>query len=77
MANHAGMTVAEILQTKKASVKNAELDPGSPSWDNILSLTWEEVQRRARRNHPGFRTIKKLLGSRSTTNEPQNPSVKS
>ncbi len=58
------MTVAEILKLKKASLKNAELDPGSPSWDSILSLTWEEIQKRARRNRPGFRTIKKLLGSK-------------
>jgi hypothetical protein len=31
MADLSGMTVAEILKLKKASIKTAELDPGSPS----------------------------------------------
>ena len=49
---------------KKASVKDAALEPGSASWDDIMELTWEEVQAKAKRNVPGFKTIKKLLGSK-------------
>jgi hypothetical protein len=64
MADNAGKTVAEILRTKKASIKDAALDPGSPSWDDILQLTWEDLTDRAKRREPGYKTIKKLLGSR-------------
>ena len=61
MSKNAGKTVAEILKGKKARIKNAALDPGSPSWDDILGLTWEEVEERARQREPGFRTFRKLL----------------
>ena len=61
---YAGKTVAEILKGKKASIKEAAIDPGSPSWDEILNLTWEEIQERAKRRQPGYKTIKKLLGTR-------------
>jgi hypothetical protein len=29
-----------------------------------MDLTWEEIQQSARRNHTGYRTVKKLLGSK-------------
>lgn len=61
MADYAGKTVAEILTTKRGSIKNAPLEPGSPSWDDILHLTWEEVEERQRRREPGFKTFHKLL----------------
>jgi len=63
MADHKyrGMTVADILQRKRASIKDAALEEGAPSWDDILTLTWEEVVDRAKRRRPGFKTIKKLL----------------
>lgn len=64
MADHAGKTVEEILRGKKASVRDASLETGSPSWDEILDLTWEEVVERAKRRTPGYKTFKKLLGSR-------------
>jgi hypothetical protein len=63
MSKYAGKTVAEILKGKKASIKTASLDPGSPSWDAMLPLLWEEVQARAKQNQTGYKTIKKLLGS--------------
>jgi hypothetical protein len=44
MASNAGKTVEEILKGKKASIKQAELEEGSPSWDDILGLTWEEIE---------------------------------
>ena len=63
MAQHkyAGKTVAEILKAKRASIKDAALGEGSPSWDEILNLPWEEVVERAKKREPGFGTIKKLL----------------
>jgi hypothetical protein len=63
MSDDAGRTVAEILLGKKASIKNAGLEPGSPSWDEIMDHTWEEIQARAKRRVPGYKTIKKLLSS--------------
>jgi hypothetical protein len=61
---NAGKTVAEILATKKASVKNAPLEEGSPSWDEIMDVRWEEIVGRAKQRLAGYKTIKKLLSSR-------------
>jgi hypothetical protein len=61
MASNKGKTVAEILRGKKASVKQAALPKGSPSWDDILSLPWEEIDKRAKQRKRGYRTIRKLL----------------
>lgn len=61
MGENAGKTVAKILLGKRAGIKNAPLEKGSPSWDDIMQLTWEEVEERARRGEPGFRTFQKLL----------------
>jgi hypothetical protein len=58
---YAGKTVGEILKGKKGSVKSAPLPPGSPSWNSILSKTWEEIDRAARVGEPGYATIRKLL----------------
>ncbi|MHB1423959.1 MAG: hypothetical protein ACYC3I_12340 [Gemmataceae bacterium] len=63
-SQYAGKTVAEILKGKRADIKCAPLDPGSPSWDEILHLTWEEIQAGAKQGKPGYKTFKKLLGSR-------------
>ena len=63
MAKHkyVGKTVAEILQGKRGSLKDAKLDEKSPSWDDILNLTWEELVARAKKRELGFKTFKKLL----------------
>jgi hypothetical protein len=61
MSANAGKTVAEILKGKQARIKNARLEKGSPSWDDILHLTWEEIEEKARNREPGFRTFQKLL----------------
>jgi hypothetical protein len=58
---NAGKTVAETLRTKRASIKYAPLEEGSPSWDDILDLTWEEVVQRKKKGEPGFDTFHKLL----------------
>jgi hypothetical protein len=60
-SQNAGKTVEEILKRKRGSIKNAALDPGSPSWDDIHQLTWEEIDRRAKQRKPGYQTIRKLL----------------
>jgi hypothetical protein len=56
-------TVREILRRKKGSIRNAALGPGSPSWDDIVDLTWEEITRRAKNREPGYKTFKKLLSA--------------
>lgn len=61
MSKYAGKTVEEVLKKKQGRIKYAPLEKASPSWDNILHLTWEEVEERAQRDEPGFRTIYKLL----------------
>ena len=45
MADYAGNSVAEILKTKKARILKAPLDPGFPSWDDIMHLTWEKSKK--------------------------------
>ncbi len=64
MAANNGKTVAEILRGKRGAIRTAPLEPGSPSWDDIRGMLWEEVVARAEADEPGFRTIKKLLGER-------------
>jgi hypothetical protein len=61
---NAGKTVSEILAGKKASVRDAPLEAGSPSWSEVVALTWEEVVEQAEADVPGFKTIKKLLGDK-------------
>ena len=61
MSDNAGKTVAEILNGKRASIKQAPLEEGAPGWDAIMEMTWEELEERADRREPGFRTFKKLL----------------
>jgi hypothetical protein len=61
MASNAGKTVREILKGKRAAIRQAPLKPGAPSWDDILDMPWEEVEERAKKQEPGFRTFRKLL----------------
>ncbi len=61
MADNSGKTVAEILRGKRGTIKDAPLPKGSPSWDDILHLTWEEVEERATRRERGFGTFRELL----------------
>ncbi len=58
---NAGKKVRDILRGKKASIKNAPLPPGSPSWESIMDDTWEDIQTRAKAREPGYDTIRKLL----------------
>jgi hypothetical protein len=61
MSDNAGKTVVEILRDKRGSIKSVPLPRGSPSWDDIMHLTWEEVVARAQKRDRGFGTFKKLL----------------
>ena len=56
-------TVSEILRRKRGSIRSAALEPGSPSWDDIAELTWDEITQRAKNRETGFKTFKKLLSS--------------
>jgi hypothetical protein len=55
------MTVREILKEKKAKIRKAKLEKGSPSWDDILDETWEQIVKNAKERVKGYKTIKKLL----------------
>ena len=61
MPSNSGQTVAEILTRKKSSIRSAELEEGSPSWDAILDMMWEEVVQRAKQRERGFKSIRKLI----------------
>jgi hypothetical protein len=61
MSSNAGKTVAEILKGKQGRIKNVRLEAGSPSWDEIMHLTWEEIEEKMRQREPGFQTFHKLL----------------
>ena len=57
----AGMQVRDILRLKKGSIRTAPLPPGSPTWSKIETMIWEEIDRAASENQPGFKAIRKLL----------------
>lgn len=59
--NAAAETVADILKRKRGTIRQAPLDPGSPSWDDILGETWRSIKRKARQRKTGYRTFRKLL----------------
>ncbi len=46
--NEDNETVADILKRKKGTIRQALLEPGSPSWDDILGETWRSIKRKAR-----------------------------
>jgi hypothetical protein len=59
-----GKRVIDILKLKKGSIKQAQLPEGSPSWDEINQMTWEEIESNANVNLTGFKAIRKLLSDR-------------
>jgi hypothetical protein len=60
----AGLKVAEILQQKRASIRQAPLPEGAPSWREFVQMTWEQIDEGARKNRPGFKVVRKLLTDR-------------
>jgi hypothetical protein len=64
MADNAGKTVAEILKMKRAAILKAALGKGSPGWDDIMHLRWEEIVRKQKRRERGFKTFYKLLSNK-------------
>ena len=54
----------DILKLKKASIKQAQLPKGSPNWEEISEMIWEEIEANANVNLTGFKAIRKLLSDR-------------
>lgn len=61
MNNLPAETVLQILRRKVASIKQAPLPSGSPSWDDIMYMTWAELVESKDRGETGFKTFHKLL----------------
>lgn len=57
-------TVRDILKRKKGSIRQAALEPGSPSWDDIMNETWADITRKSSRRVPGYKTFRKLLSDK-------------
>ncbi len=53
--------VADILRTKKTSIRFAPLPIGSLTWVEFELMLWEQIEDGARRNEPGFKMVRKLL----------------
>jgi hypothetical protein len=60
----AGLKVSDILKLKKGSIKQAQLPENAPTWDELNSTTWEQIETAAEANLPGYRTIRKLLSDK-------------
>lgn len=58
---YSGMTVREILKTKRADIRRAPLPKGAPSWDDILDLKWEDIEAGAKARKLGYNIFHKLL----------------
>lgn len=58
------MRVSEILTNKKGSIKQAQVPAGSPSCEEFSEMMWEQIERGAEENIPGFRMVRKLLSDR-------------
>jgi hypothetical protein len=59
-----GLTVEQILKLKKGSIRQVQLSEGSPTWETLQEMTWEQIEINAAMNLAGFRTIRKLLSDR-------------
>ncbi|HEY4940045.1 MAG TPA: hypothetical protein VII56_01350 [Rhizomicrobium sp.] len=56
--------VKTVLERKKGLIRKAPLPRGSPSWSNLQHETMGDIERKARENVVGYRTVKKLLTDR-------------
>lgn len=59
-----GQKVSDILKSKKGSIKQAQLPPDSPSWEEFSNMTWEQIEQGVAENIPGFKVVRKLLSDR-------------
>jgi hypothetical protein len=50
-------TVAHILIQKKGTIKQAPL--GSPNWEELSQMTWEQIELGAKENRAGFKVVRK------------------
>ena len=57
-------TVAKVLESRKGSIKQAPLPAGAPSWNEIMSMTMDEIEASAKANKAGFKEFKKLLNDK-------------
>jgi hypothetical protein len=72
---NADRTVAEVLERNKASIKDARLPTGSPSWptgspswEDIRDLPINEIDRRAKRKRPWIQNDPEaLVGQTAST----------
>jgi hypothetical protein len=55
------LLVADILKQKKGSIKQAKLPKGTPDWDELSRMTWEQIEAGAKAGTPGFKVVRKLL----------------
>lgn len=58
---YSGMKVSDILKLKQGGITKAPLKEGSPGWDSIRNLTWEQLKGKAKTNSYYDEFIK-LLG---------------
>ncbi len=56
--------MSDILKGKKGSIKQAQLPEGAPSWEEFSEMTWEQIEKGAEENLPGFKVVRKLLSDR-------------
>jgi hypothetical protein len=64
IARRAAETVGDVLAKKQGRIHRAPLAKGSPSLSDVRDMSMSEVERRAKANETGFRTILKLLRDR-------------
>ena len=53
--------VSDILKTKQARILRAKMPKGSPSWDQVRNMTWDEIVSKTKQGERGYKTIHKLL----------------
>ncbi len=62
--NQDNETGTDILKRKKASIKQAPLPAGSPSWGQIEKEKWKDIKKKAKQGKTGYRAIRKLLSDK-------------
>ena len=56
--------MSDILKGKKGSIKQAQLPEESQSWEEFSEMTWEQIEKGAEENIPGFKVVRKLLSDK-------------
>ena len=58
--NNPNDTVEKILKGKNATIKQAPLEPGLPSWQDINKMQWKKIIEGAEQGKPGYGTLRKI-----------------